>query len=287
MKNPKSAHKRRENLSGYSFLAPWLVGFVLFTVFPLLFTVYLSFNEVQLTVQGWSFDWVGLENYASALLRHPDFVPGLLEFAAIELVYVSVIVIISFILAMALNQKIPFRLGFRLIFFLPVIIMSGSVMHQLMDSGTTQMLQDLEGVFLLRIINSYSPLLADALELLLENFILILWFTGIPIILFLNIIQKIDPSVMEAARIDGASSWQILWKITIPVVRPVALTASVFTIVQIGLFPINPVYDLMRNASFNTASGLGTASTFAWVYSLVLLAIIGLAFVIFRNRGGE
>lgn len=275
--------KQHENSMGYAFLSPWLVGFALFTVFPLFYTFFLSFNDVQLTVQGWQTTWVGFENYTSALLRSTEFVPGLIEFVGVELVYVSVILIISFILALILNRDLPFRLGFRLIFFLPVIILSGSVMHQLMDSGTTQMVDDLSRLFIFRVIRSYSQFLADGLQLLLENFILILWFTGIPIILFLNILQKINPSTLEAARIDGATSWQILWKITIPVVRPVALTAAVFTIVQVGLFPVNPVYDLIRDASFNTANGLGIASTLSWIYSVVLLAIIGAAFLFFRE----
>lgn len=277
------SRKKHENITGYAFLIPWITGFLLFTVFPLVYTFFLSFNDVQLTVEGWRTTWIGLENYTSAILRNTEFVPGLIEFVLIELVYVTVILIISFILAMTLNQRLPFRLGFRLIFFLPVIILSGSVMLQLMESGNTQMVQDLERIFLLRIIDSYSPLLADGLVILLENFIMILWFTGIPIILFLNILQKINPSTLEAARIDGASSWQMLWKIVIPVVRPVALTASIFTIVQTGLFPINPVYEMIRNAAFNTAKGLGMASTLAWVYSIILLAVIGLAYLILHE----
>lgn len=276
--------KRHENISGYSFLAPWLVGFVLFTVFPLIYTVFLSFNDVQLTVQGWQLTWVGVENYTSALLRNTTFVPGLMEFFVVEIVYVSVILIISFILAMILNRKLPFRLGFRLIFFLPVIILSGSVMHQLMDSGSTQMVTDLTQLMIFRVIRSFSMSLAAGLELLLENFIMILWFTGIPIILFLNILQKINPSILEAAKIDGATSWQILWKIIIPTVRPVALTAAVFTIVQVGLFPVNPVQELIQEASYNTATGLGIASTFSWLYSIVLLALIGIAFLLLRQR---
>jgi oligogalacturonide transport system permease protein len=279
--------KRHENLSGYGFLAPWLVGFVLFTVFPLLYTVFLSFNDVQLTVQGWQLTWVGIENYTAALLRNTTFVPGLLEFFLIGLVYVSVILIISFILALILNRTLPFRLMFRLIFFLPVIILSGSVMHQLIDSGSTQMVTDLTQLMIFRVIRSFSRPLAAGVELLLENFIMILWFTGIPIILFLNILQKINPSVLEAARIDGATGWQILWKIIIPTVRPVALTAAVFTIVQVGLFPVNPVQELIRDASFNTATGLGIASTFSWLYSMVLLALIGIAFLLLRQREEE
>jgi ABC-type maltose transport system permease subunit len=135
-----------------------------------------------------------------------------------------------------------------------------------------------------RVIRSFSRPLAAGLELLLENFIMILWFTGIPIILFLNILQKINPSVLEAAKIDGATGWQILWKIIVPTVRPVALTAAIFTIVQVGLFPVNPVQELIRDASFNTATGLGIASTLSWLYSIVLLFLIGLAFLLLRQR---
>jgi oligogalacturonide transport system permease protein len=279
-----SLRKRHENTAGYAFLSPWLIGFFFFTVFPLVYTFFLSFNEVELTVQGWKTTWVGLGNYTSVLLRNTEFVPGLIEFVMLEIIYVSVTIVLSFILAMILNRDLPFRLGFRLIFFLPVIILSGSVMTQLMDSGTTQLLQDLNNSFFLRVLSGYNRFIFDGLQLLLENFILILWFTGIPIILFLNVLQKIDPSVIEAARIDGASSWQILWKVTIPVARPVALTAAIFTIVQTGLFPINPVYDILRGASLNTAKGLGIASTFSWVYSLVLLSLIGISFLIFREK---
>ena len=275
--------RRRENTTGYAFLAPWLIGFAVFTVFPLLYTVFLSFHEVRLTVQGWRTTWVGFENYTAALLRGTAFTPGLLRFFVIEVVYVSVILITAFLLAVILNRRIPFRLGFRLIFFLPVIILSGSVMHQLMDAGSTRMAADLSSFVIFRVIGSYSGVLASALELLLENFIMILWFTGIPIVLFLNVLQKIDPSVIEAARIDGAAGWQILWKITIPAVRPVALTAAVFTIVQIGLFPINPVHDIIRDASFNTANGLGMASTLSWIYSIVVLVLVGIAFLVLRE----
>ena len=273
----------RENTAGYAFLAPWLIGFAVFTVFPLLYTVFLSFHDVRLTVEGWSTTWAGFENYTSALLRNTAFAPGLLRFFVIAVVYVSVILIMSFLLALILNRRIPFRLGFRLIFFLPVIILSGSVMHQLMDAGSTRIVADLSSFVIFRVIASYSSLLASALELLLENFIMILWFTGIPIVLFLNMLQKIDPSVLEAARIDGATGWQILWKITIPAVRPAALTAAVFTIVQIGLFPVNPVHDMIRDASFSTADGLGMASTLSWIYSIVVLALVGIAFLVLRE----
>jgi ABC-type sugar transport system permease subunit len=104
-------------------------------------------------------------------------------------------------------------------------------------------------------------------------------------VLFLNGLQKIDASILEAAKIDSATSWQILWKITVPIIRPVVMVAMIFTIVQLGIYDgtINPVMPLIQTAIYNTVGGLGLASAYAGVYSAVVLIIIGLAFAILKS----
>ena len=287
MKNRKkrrlSSEARRQNKLGYLFLLPWLIGFLTFTAVPLVYTVFLSLNNVNLSVRGWEMSFVGLENYIAALLRNVEFTPAIFGFITMEILYVPVIVIISFILANLLNQKIKGRSFFRTIYFLPVIVLSGSVMLQLMDSGTTKML-GVEEIFIFKMISNYSENFGDILITLFDNFSMILWFTGIPIILFINGLQKINRQLYEAAQIDGATSWQILWKITLPIIKPFGLIITIFSIVQLGLFPINPVYNLIQEAIANTSSGLGIASAFAWVYSFVVLLLIGVAFLLFKER---
>ena len=283
MKQKKlSIFEKRQGKLGYLFLMPWLIGFLIFTALPFVYTIYLSFHGVSLTIEGWQITFVGLDNYNVTFLRNPDFVPGLISFITMELTYAPVIVVISFILALLLNRNIKFRAGFRALFFLPVIVMSGPVMYQLMDAGSMGSV-GIRQMALYNMVYQFSPFVARQLEDLFNNYSFVLWFTGIPIVLFISGLQKIDTSVLEAARIDSATSWQILWKITLPIIRPIILVASILTIVQLGVYSLNPVMPLIQSVIYNTTNGLGLASAFAWVYSFVVLAIIGIAFWLLKG----
>ncbi|MCG8513191.1 MAG: ABC transporter permease subunit, partial [Halanaerobiales bacterium] len=107
---------------------------------------------------------------------------------------------------------------------------------------------------------------------------------GIPIILIINGLQKINPSIYEAAKLDGATPWQALWKITIPLIKAIVLVATVFTIVQLGMYNLNPVYQMIQDTIYNTTGGLGLASAYAWVYAIVVLSLVAVTFGIFRER---
>jgi len=212
-------------------------------------------------------------------------VPALISFLTMELTYAPVITVIAFILALLLNQNIKFRAGFRALFFMPVIVMSGPVMYQLMDSGGMTF-TGINDMVLYQMVAQFSRPLANALVFLFQNFSMVLWFTGIPIILFITGLQKINTSMLEAAKIDSATSWQILWKIVIPIVRPIAMVSVILTIVQLGTYSINPVLPMVQEAIYNTTSGLGLASAFAWIYTLAALALMGLAFEKPQGRFG-
>ncbi|NLP34874.1 MAG: sugar ABC transporter permease [Clostridiales bacterium] len=281
-------YQQRQNRHGYRFMLPWIIGFLIFTAFPFVATIVLSFTEVRQTVLGFDITFIGLDNYIMAFFENVEFVPAMLAFLGMIIPYTFVIVILSFILAYLLN-KITFLRGFlRTIYFLPVIIMSGPVMYQLIDSRSYSERVDsflgFSNIFILQMVASYSKSFARILIGIFEELSIILWFTGIPIILFINGLQKINPSLYEAAQIDSANSWQILWKITIPIIKPLVLVVTIFTIANLGTFSINPVYDLIKKATENTSGGLGIAATFSWIYSFVVLIIIGIAFLIFRNK---
>jgi ABC-type sugar transport system permease subunit len=281
---PKTIARRR-SITGYLFMSPWILGFLVFTAFPFVYTIYLSFYEVQSTVLGYELSPAGIGNYVVALLRNAEFVPRLGSFMLMEVTYAPTIVVVSFILALLLNRPMKGRGFLRMLFFLPVIVMSGPVMQQIADSGAASM-TGLEDQFIFVVIYNIAPWLADALFYIFENFSMVLWFTGIPIILFINGLQKLNGSVLEAAMIDSATPWQILWKITIPILRPVFLVVMIFTVVQISIYTsgTGTVLDLVQSAIFNTSSGFGLASAFAWIYSLAVLLFIGLAFLFLKER---
>jgi len=282
--------KRRQYLLFYLFMAPWIIGFLLLTAWPFFYTIYLSFHSVSDTVLGWDQTFIGIENYNVALFRNPSFTAALVSFVTMQIAYVPAITVVAFILALLLNRGIKFRSAFRAIFFLPVIVMSGPVMYHLLDAGAavaTPVVGDVEQaivtwIWLDNIIAYFSIHLANILFFLSMNFTTVLWFTGIPIILFLSALQKLDTGVLEAAKIDSATSWQILWLITVPVLRPIILVSVILTIVQIASYPLNPVLPMIQTAIFQTMNGLGLASAYAWIYSAIILLIIGVAFLLLK-----
>jgi ABC-type sugar transport system permease subunit len=274
--------ERRHNLLGYAFMLPWIAGFLIFTAWPFVYTFILSFHDVSLTVQGWETAFTGINNYNTAFFRNTEFMPAIISFLIMEATYAPTIIVISFILALLLNRGLKFRAGFRALFFLPVIVMSGPVLFQLMDTGSAAN-TGIEGMTLFNMVYQFSPPVAEALAYLFENYSMVLWFTGIPIVLFISGLQKIDNGVLEAAKIDSATSWQILWKITVPIIKPIILVAAIFTVVQLGIYQLNPVMDMIQAAIYNSVSGLGLASAFAWVYSFIELAIVGIAFLFLRE----
>ncbi len=283
----RNSYQRRQNRLGYLFMAPWILGFVVFTMLPFVMTFYLSFTDVKQDIYGFNISFVGIKNYREAFLVNPDFTINLGSFLTMILPYTVIVVIMSFILAMMLNSITRGKALFRTIYFLSVVVLSGPVMYQLMNltPEVEGQVSELEYTFIVRMIASYSPQIATAMVSLFENLSTILWFTGIPIVLFINGIQKINPSLYEAARIDSATSWQILWKIIIPIVRPTALIVTIFTIVQLGAMDnINPVLEQIKEMTGNTAGGLGYAATLSWIYSLIILCIIGVAYLLLKER---
>ena len=281
---------RKQNRLGYFFMSPWILGFVVFTLLPFIMTIILSFCSVSSTIKGYELSFVGLDNYYTAFFRNTEFVPALLSFLGMVIPYTFIIIVVSFILAYLLNKIKVGRTVMRIIYFLPIIILSGPVMSQILDSADeaitlSQGVSEVyRSIWIFRILYNYSPRLTLFLEEIFDQLSMILWFTGIPIVLFISTLQRVNSSLYEAARIDGATEWQILWKVTVPMAKPTALVASIFTIVQLGSYDTSDIYSLIKTATNNTASGLGYAATYAWLYGITVLLVIGAAFLIFREK---
>ena len=282
--------QRKQNRLGYLFMSPWILGFVIFTLVPFIMTIVLSFCSVSSTIKGYEITFIGLDNYYTAFFRNTEFVPALLSFLGMVIPYTFIIIVVSFILAYLLNKIKVGRTLLRIIYFLPIIILSGPVMSQILDSADeaiklSQGVSEVyKSIWIFRILYNYSPRFTLFMEEIFDQLSMILWFTGIPIVLFISTLQRVNPSLYEAARIDGANEWQILWKISVPMAKPTALVASIFTIVQLGAYDTSDIYSLIKTATNNTASGLGYAATYAWLYGIMVLLVIGVAFLVFRER---
>lgn len=275
---------RRDALVGVAFISPWILGALMFLIFPLGQSFWYALNTIRITPLATTFKFVGQGNFTQILFSDADFTVQLIDYLVSTIISVPVIVVFALIIAMMLNQKIKGKGAFRLIFFLPVIIVSGPILSMLNAEGAGSVTA-LDTQAITSAIESALPsALASPISDLFENMITMLWYSGVQILIFLSSLQKIDPAMYEAAKIDGGSGWECFWKITLPTIKPMILLNLVYTIVFISNNDSNAIIELIKNSMFSGSpeKGYGYASAMAWLYSIVeiiLVALFALAFV--------
>ncbi|WP_054023969.1 carbohydrate ABC transporter permease [Bacillus sp. FJAT-28004] len=269
-------NKRRKAMMGLAFVSPWIVGFFVFTLYPMLYSLFLSFHQVKITPVGVKTKYIGFDNFNYAFFSDPVFVEKILNYLMEMMLNVPIIIVFSLIIALLINQKIKFRGMFRTIFFLPVIITSGPVINELLSQGASS-IPNIEqyGMFTM-IENSLSPIIAEPILYLFKQIIMVLWFSGVQILIFLAGLQKVDRSMYEAARIDGASAWESFWKVTLPVLMPLVIVNVIYTIVYVSTFALNEIIILIKNNMFSTITGFGYATAIAWVYFIIIMIVLAI-----------
>lgn len=277
---------RREAWMGVIFISPWIVGALMFLLYPMIESFDFALNNIRITAMGMRFTPVGYGNFTQILLSNPEFVPNLVNYVVSTVISVPVIVVFALIISIMLNQNIKGKGIFRLIFFLPVIIVSGPILNMLNAEGAGS-ITALDTQAITTAINGFLPsMLAKPISGLFESMITILWYSGVQILIFLSSLQKIDPAMYEAAKIDGGSGWECFWKITLPTIKPMILLNLVYTIVFISNNDTNPIIGLIKTSMFSgsTEMGYGYASAMAWLYSVVELLLVGLFALLFMAK---
>lgn len=277
----------RENLQGYRFLLPWIIGFALFTATPLAQTFQYSLSNVKVAVTGIELAAVGWQNYTRALFTDPTFVQLLVEYLIETAISVPIILIFSLIIALFLNVPFWGRSIFRTIFFLPVVITSGPVISELVAQGATSAPQVASSAAVAAFVAQLPALLRDPVQYLLTSFILILWFSGVQILIYLAGLQKIDRFVYEAASVDGASAWEMFWKITLPALTTTTLINALYTVITLSHFSENKVIKYIAARIYDVEGGIGYASAMAFLYSLALIGLLVATFMVLRPRARD
>lgn len=274
---------REANWYAYIFLLPWLVGIGLLVLRPMFLAILYSFSEVNIN-NGINSEWIGWGNFREIWVKDIDFIDRELSFLLKVILQVPVIVIFALLAALMLNTKIKGKGIFRTIFFLPVIVVSGPIINELQGQGATTV-STADQLIVTQAISSFLPeWLVEPISSLFAQLILILWYSGIQIIMFLAILQKIDLNMIEAARIDGATGWEIFWKITLPAIRTIILLNAVYTLVYLANSSNNGVINLISNAMLSTTRGYGYASAMAWMHTVIVLVLLGLIFLLLKGR---
>jgi len=263
------SNKLSRNIEGTLFIAPWMIGFLVFLAFPLGFSLYMSFHRVRVLPGGLEYEFHGINYYREILLNSAEFYDQLIPYFQEVVIMVPIIIIFSLLIAISLNQDIPGRFLFRVIFFLPVIFTTGYLLTEFVNQGEGS-LGFLERFDITAYLDKYlaGSSWAKPIETLLNRFVLILWYSGVQILIFLAGRQTIPPSAYESARIDGASPWEIFWKITLPAMAPFIFLNLIYTVVDMFTFPFNPVIQLIGTGNY------GYNSALAWIYFLIILIFL-------------
>ena len=207
--------QRRDAKTGYLALSPWMIGFVIFFVFPILATLYFSFTQWTLVEPP---IWVGLDNYIRMFTRDPLFVSSLKATTLFVALSLPLKLVLGLLLALLLNLKIPGMNLFRTIFFVPAVISGVAVSLMWIwflqpDTGVVNTLLSYIGV--------QGPYWFWDRDWALPSVaIMSIWKVGGAAIIYLAGLQNIPAHLYEAAKIDGANKWRQFWRITLPLLTP-------------------------------------------------------------------
>ena len=229
---------------------------------------------------------IGWEYFRQAFAVDTEYPTKLLASLASVLLGTPLVVVFSLVIALLLNRKFRGRTIYRIVFFLPVVIMSGPVMSELMtESSAMSINMDIMGLRSILMEMDYGW--ARLLMTFLNSFVRILWFCGVQIIVFLAGLQKIDRNMYEAAAIDGATAWEAFWKITLPHLRPIILLNAIYTIIEMGTAADDATNGKIVGAIRDIARPYSYAAVLSWIYAFGLLLLILLAFLLLRPRRGS
>ncbi|MFD0715598.1 carbohydrate ABC transporter permease [Paenibacillus sp. GCM10027626] len=276
--------RNKQAWTGVLFISPWIIGFLAFVAYPLYRTVYMSFYNVSFGLKsGWRYEWVGTENYKRIMFEDTDFVIEAQNFLAGTVLNIPVIIALSMIIAVLLNQKLRGKAFFRLLFFLPIVILNGELMDNMNTYGGMSITAN---QFLMDTLRTIIP--SDNAVLLISNLfgliVELLWYSAVPILIFLAGLQKIGRDMYEAAAIDGASPWSSFWKITLPTIYPMVSLCVIYLVVFLANFEANPINGIIMASKYDGSRREGYASALALLYSAVQIVLIAVLYYATRSR---
>jgi len=291
MRNKKVAGVERLKVRyGRMFVLPWTIGLILFFIVPLVESIAYAFSNVSLVDED-MLSFAGLEHFRYLLKEDPNFLDNMAE-AVTSFVYsLPIIVALSLIFALILNQKFRGRIFARAVFFLPVIIATGVVMKFVTgealgtdSAGLTTALGETESysgiqfdqlLINLGLPQSVTELLSDYIARVFN----LVWSCGIQILLFVAGMQSIPDHLYEVSKIEGATAWEEFWFVTFPMLGNVIFLVLIYTIVDLFTAFDNPImtqaYDLIsKNSVYDRSSAIlwGYFVVVGFVGGLILLA---------------
>ncbi|MFE7120414.1 carbohydrate ABC transporter permease, partial [Streptomyces sp. NPDC057654] len=276
--------RRKESATAWAFISPAVIVILGLSVLPVIWSLLLSFQANDLVTPS---RWVGLENY-HALSQDPNFHQAVRNTLLYTVLYVPLSIVIGLALALALNRRIRFVGLYRTLFFVPFVISAtaqGVLFSFILDPqfGAANSVLNHLGI-------SPQGFLTDPSQALLVLVAITLWSgTGLCTVIYLAALQDVQPSLVEAARLDGAGRLQILRHVTLPSLAPVSVflllwqtiqSLQVFDLVYVTTKggPLGSttviVYFIWEQAFKEFTAGYGAAAAYVLAVALIIVGVV-------------
>lgn len=292
-KPKKSIHARGiealKERYGWICVSIWAFGLIVFFIVPIFQSILFTFCKVSVEAGKLDTQWVGFENLKYIFNEDEKFPDNLLSSVGSFAYSFPIILVLSLILALMLNQKFKGRVFFRAIYFLPVIIASGVILGTVIGDSSVSSTSETDQAISANMINvaeiiewtglpeKIGEYFQDAINTIMN----LVWKCGIQIILFIAGMQSIPDLYYEVSKVEGATAWEEFWFITFPSLSRVITLVTVFTMVELMTSQtdkvISQAYNLISSEMF------GESSAMLWVYFCIIGTILGTILFAFNH----
>lgn len=289
----KKKHRSIKELKeryGLLFISPWILGMILFFVFPIFHSIWLSFSKLTIGIDGVVTEFVKGDNYHKILVTDPKYLNNVLDAIKGMLISVPFILIVSMVLALLLNGSYKGRIFFRGLYFMPVIIATGVVLQLFLTAAsanaTEAAVSDAASFDMIDFNEVLSGLKLPAsiekyLSTVLSNIFMLVWQSGIQTVLIIAGLQSIPELHYEVARVEGANPWETFWFVTFPQLTRTMILVIIFTIIEYCSLNTNTIIS-NAYAKFNKIE-YGEGSAMLWFYYMFVAVIILIIFLIYNR----
>ena len=294
MARKKMKYRTKRKLNGFLYTLPWLIGFVVFFAVPIINTVIYSFNEVGIADEGgMTLTPNGVQNYISLFTEQvttssQTFLQLFTDENVNLFINAPIIIIFSLFLAILANMNFKGRGFVRVIFFLPIIL-GLDVITEMITVSTGGDLVALRGTGIFsqglaaRLLITYTSIDLDIILTVtsfVDNIFNLMSQAGVQTLIYLAGLQSISPSLYEVAKIEGATTYETFWKVTLPMIGNISVFVIVYTIVDI--FLSSPIAKEVYAFAFQK-SKIGVGSALSVIYMLNVLLILLLVLFVSRK----
>ena len=288
----KLSYERKKSYYGYAFISLWAVGFIFLFLLPFITSVRYSLSSVTIKQGYVGLEACGFNNFVNLFVKNPDFLPAFTETVTTVAAKSPLIIIFSLFIAVVLNQKFRGRTFFRAVFFLPVIIaggiaieiINGNYFLGLISSGDRSNALFQSQSIAASLTSAGIPQTAvDYILKTVEEIFGLVWNSGIQILIFIAGLQSIPSTLYEVANVEGSNGWTTFWKITVPMLAPMLVVNSFYTVVDNMISYSNSMFklidDYMNALKFDQAAAMSVICFAVIFIAVVLIYIIGNRYV--------